>query len=59
MAEYKDLLFRLSASFINLSLDQVDAAVEEALGTMGRFVDADRAYVFAHDLAAGTTSNTQ
>ena len=58
MADYKDLLFHLSASFINLSLDQVDAAINDALGTMGRFVDADRAYVFAHDLAAGATSNT-
>lgn len=58
MADYKDLLFQLSASFINLSLDQVDAAIDDALGTMGRFVEADRAYVFALDLAAETMSNT-
>ncbi|RQW79091.1 MAG: diguanylate cyclase, partial [Methylococcus sp.] len=58
MADYKDILFQLSASFINLSLDQFNPAIAAALGTMGQFVDADRAYVFWHDLEAGTTSNT-
>ena len=58
MGDYKDILFQLSASFINLSLDQLDAAIDAALASMGQFVDADRAYVFWHDLEAGTTSNT-
>ncbi len=58
MCDYKDILFQLSASFINLSLDQLDAAIDAALASMGQFVDADRAYVFWHDLEAGTTSNT-
>lgn len=58
MADYKDILFQLSASFINLSLDQLDAAIDAALASMGQFVDADRTYVFRHDMEAGTTSNT-
>lgn len=58
MGDYKDNFFQLSDSLINLSLDQFDTAIDQVLEAMGRFVDADRAYVFAHNLDAGTTSNT-
>lgn len=52
------LLFRLANRFINLPVQQADAAIHEALGDMGRFVDADRAYLFNYDFEASTTSNT-
>ncbi|MCU0926712.1 MAG: PAS domain S-box protein [Hydrogenophaga sp.] len=39
------LLFGLANRFINLPVQQADAAINEALGDMGRFVDADRAYL--------------
>lgn len=52
------LLFRLASRFINLPLQQMDDAVNSALGDMGRAVRADRAYLFSYDHAAGTASNT-
>ncbi|MBS3996860.1 MAG: PAS domain S-box protein [Hydrogenophaga sp.] len=52
------LLFRLASHFINLPVQQADSAINEALGDMGRFLDADRAYLFNYDFAAGTASNT-
>ncbi|HMN93421.1 MAG TPA: PAS domain S-box protein [Hydrogenophaga sp.] len=52
------LLFRLASRFINLPVQGTDAAIHDALGDMGRFVDADRAYIFAYDFATDTASNT-
>lgn len=52
------LLFRLASRFINLPVQQMDAAIDSALRDMGTFVDADRAYLFAYDLPAGTASDT-
>ncbi|MDP2261983.1 MAG: PAS domain S-box protein [Hydrogenophaga sp.] len=52
------LLFRLANRFINLPVQQADSAIHEALGDMGRFVDADRAYLFDYDFVADTASNT-
>ncbi len=52
------LLFSLANRFINLPVHEAGHAINEALGDMGRFVDADRAYLFDYDLAAETASNT-
>lgn len=52
------MMFRLASRFINLPLDQMDAAIDEALGDMGQFVAADRAYLFVYDHEASTASNT-
>ena len=52
------LLFSLANRFINLPIHEADRAINEALGDMGRFVDADRAYLFDYDMEAETASNT-
>lgn len=52
------LLFRLASRFINLPLDQMDEAIDAALGDMGVFVGADRAYLFAYDTQANSATNT-
>lgn len=52
------LLVRLAATSINLPVAQLDAAISESLGGLGRFVDADRAYVFRYDHQAGIARNT-
>lgn len=52
------LLFRLANRFINLPVHEADSAINEALGDMGRFVDADRAYLFDYDFVTNTASNT-
>ena len=56
--EFVLLLFSLANRFINLPVHEADNAINEALGDMGRFVDADRAYLFDYDMATETASNT-
>ncbi len=56
--EFVLLLFRLASRFINLPLQQMDSAIDAALGDMGDFVGADRAYLFSYDHQAGTATNT-
>ncbi|MDO8905568.1 PAS domain S-box protein [Hydrogenophaga sp.] len=58
LSEFVLLLFRLANRFINLPAQESDAAINEALGDMGRFVDADRAYLFDYDFDTETGSNT-
>ncbi len=58
LQRFVELLLRLASRFINLPLAEVDAEIERALQDMGRFVDADRAYLFDYNFAAGTSSNT-
>ncbi|GAA6143015.1 hypothetical protein NBRC116584_28330 [Hydrogenophaga sp. 5NK40-0174] len=52
------LLFRLASRFINLPVQDTQAAINDALGDMGRFFEADRAYLFDYDFNAQTTINT-
>lgn len=58
LSQFVLLLFRLANRFINLPVHEAHTAIHEALGDMGRFVDADRAYLFDYDLEMGTASNT-
>ena len=51
-------LTRLATEFVNVPLEMQDAAIHQSLATMGRLIQADRAYLFAYDFAAGTMSNT-
>jgi len=48
----------ISTRFINTPVDDIDTTIEEALGKIGRFVQADRSYVFLVDPDDRTTSNT-
>lgn len=56
--EFVLLLFSLANRFINLPVREADHAINEALGDMGRFVVADRTYLFKYDFEAETASNT-
>jgi PAS domain S-box-containing protein len=56
--QFMRLQARLASSFINLPIDQIDQGIDRALADIGALVSADRAYIFTHDLAAFTTSNT-
>lgn len=53
------LLFRLASDFINLPLERMDTEIDQALGEMGEFVGADRAYLFSYrfDLHAGSNTH--
>jgi len=52
------MLIKLSAAFINIPLEKVDAAINIALGELGVFVSADRAYVFDYMDDQQTCRNT-
>ncbi len=51
-------LMRLATDFVNVPLERQDAAIELSLETMGRLIQADRAYLFAYDFGKGIMSNT-
>ncbi|MGM0648255.1 MAG: ATP-binding protein [Bacteroidota bacterium] len=54
----RELLVELSSQFINIPLQDVDAAIENSLARLGEFVQVDRVYVFDYDFEAMETSNT-
>ncbi len=61
MREYEALqrlLMNLATGFINISLEEVDKALNEMLETIGMFTRVDRAYIFMHDHVRQITRNT-
>ncbi len=44
--EFEKLISGISSKFINLPPEEIDAGIREALGAVGRFVGADRSYVY-------------
>ncbi|MDD5119628.1 MAG: EAL domain-containing protein, partial [Sulfuricurvum sp.] len=55
---FQDFLLDLSSSFINLSIEHMDSAINTALERMALFVGADRAYIFDYDFEKRTMSNS-
>ncbi|MEI6673546.1 MAG: response regulator [Verrucomicrobiota bacterium] len=51
-------LMHLATHFINVPTEHQDTAINESLATMGRLIEADRAYLFAYDFAADIMHNT-
>jgi PAS domain S-box-containing protein len=58
LSRMHSLLAELAIDFINLPLERVDATIHASLAKLGRFVGADRAYVFDYDLYRGIAINT-
>ncbi len=54
----QELLTKIASTYISLSLDQVDAAIENSLGELGKFVAADRVYIFDYDFNQQICINT-
>ena len=44
--EFENLIATLSTHFINLSSEEIDRGINEALGAVGRFSQVERSYVF-------------
>ena len=44
--EFEKLISSISTNFINLPPEEIDNGIHEALGTVGRFINADRSYVY-------------
>ncbi|MBN2282076.1 MAG: PAS domain S-box protein [Candidatus Marinimicrobia bacterium] len=53
-----ELLVEMAKTFINLPVEKLTDEINKALEKMGRFVSADRVYVFEYDFDKRSTSNT-
>jgi PAS domain S-box-containing protein len=51
-------LMHLATDFVNVPVEQQDAAIDQSLTTMGGLIHADRAYLFAYDFDRDSMSNT-
>jgi PAS domain S-box-containing protein len=58
LQQFMELQARLATRFINLPVAELDRNIGLALGEIGAFVQADRAYIFAYDMEVYTASNT-
>ncbi len=47
--ELRELLIEIASSYINLPLDNIGNEISRSLERLGRFIDADRAYIFEFD----------
>jgi PAS domain S-box-containing protein len=57
-ARFDDLITTISTKFINLSLEEVDGGINDALKAIGEFSSVDRSYVFVFNEDKTTQSNT-
>lgn len=57
LTSIQNVLMDLATGFINMPLDQVEQGIRDSLEMMGRFVSADRVYIFDYDYGKKTTSN--
>ncbi|MHC1739446.1 MAG: ATP-binding protein [Ignavibacteriaceae bacterium] len=53
----QELLMNISSKYINLPLSKIEATINESLEELGKFVDADRTYIFDYNFEKWTTSN--
>lgn len=54
----QELLMQISSDYISAGQEQFDAIVNHSLESLGKFIKADRFYVFAYDFKNMQTSNT-
>ncbi|MDY0077489.1 MAG: PAS domain S-box protein [Bacteroidales bacterium] len=56
-AKLQHILMMLANNLINLDTEDVEKTIDDALEQVGRFVNADRAYIFSYDMETNTSSN--
>lgn len=56
--ELQSLLMTIARDFINAGVDDYEITIENSLATMGKFVEADRAYTFDYDWDNNLCTNT-
>lgn len=56
--DLQNILIDISATYINLNIEDMDATINASLEKLGKFVDSDRAYIFDYNLKDQTCSNT-
>lgn len=58
LSEMQKVLMEISTNFINSPIDQVDQSIDNALGFLGKFVNADRCYIFDYLYDENISKNT-
>jgi len=56
--QLKELLIKISNTYINAPVEQFSEIINDSLCDMGMFVNADRSYIFDYDWEANTCNNT-
>jgi signal transduction histidine kinase/DNA-binding response OmpR family regulator len=56
--ELQQILIDISSKYINMDLLELEKNVQQSLGQLSHFVEADRAYIFEYNFEEGTASNT-
>lgn len=54
----QQLLISISTKYINADLTDIDSLIGQSLEQMGKFVEADRSYIFSYNFENNSTSNT-
>lgn len=54
----QEALIDIASTYINLDLNEVSTTINSSLQKLGKFVSADRAYIFDYNFKENTTSNT-
>lgn len=54
----QETLIEIASQYINIEVEEVGEIIQESLEKMGRFVEADRAYIFDYDFYENNCSNT-
>ncbi len=57
-ASMQKVLINLSSEYINMPVELVDESIVSSLEELGKFVNADRAYIFEYNLDSQLYSNT-
>lgn len=57
-SELQDLLIEVSNTYIHLLLEQLDCNLQRSMEQLGKFVNADRFYIFDYDWNKITATNT-
>lgn len=47
----QQMVIEMASRYINISIEQVDPAINESLKTIGEFISADRSYIYRYDFA--------
>ncbi len=55
---FRNLLARISSRFVHIGIDEVDAAIEQALADIGGFVRCDRSFLCQYTVDGSRMNNT-
>jgi PAS domain S-box-containing protein len=57
-SDLQSVLIRIASDYINVSPENIESAINESLADLGRFVNADRSYIFEYEWSKNVCNNT-